>query len=348
MYNCVCFILSIFITNSCYHASQDTNRNALVFRVFPVDQSVKSQKLFQLDEEGVENIYLLGDSVMLVRDAADIKKYHFSFYNIHKRQLISQALVFGGKKGQSLGFLANSYGISGRILWVHDVVREQFLQTSIDSILNQRPHTFTESKMKYSIYSLAALNTQTAVVFDNEYESEYKLQMMDIPKQENIRPLTSYPPGFTRGDRSAYEGFVFINPAGTKTVLAARYADRIEICDLESGENKIVKGPENYEPSLKKTKQLDGREISIKDANTRFAFSRGKTTDKHIYLLYSGNSHTSQHRARGKSIYVYDWEGNPVKKIVLKNYVRDFAVSADESKLYVYNPQTRYIEIAQL
>lgn len=344
MYNWLLFISVALGNGSTPEARQDT----LVFKAFPVEQLVKPQKLFQLKEKELANICLVGDSVVMAREGADIKDYHFGFYSIDKGRLINRALKFGGRKGQSLGFLGNSYGFTGRILWVHDVVREKFLWTSIDSILNQRPYTFTESKMRYSIYSLAALNTQTAVVFDNEYESEYKLQMMDISKQENVRPLTSYPPGFTRGDRSAYEGFVFINPAGTKSVLAARYADRIEICDLESGENKIVKGPENYEPSLKKTKQLDGREISIKGAKTRFAFSRGKTTDKHIYLLYSGNSHTSQHRARGKSIYVYDWEGNPVKKIVLKHYIRDFAVSADESKLYVYNPQTRYIEIAQL
>lgn len=348
MHNYLRIFFSILMSQSCNYPSSDTTENIFVFSEFPHEQPVKTQKLFRLNEQRVENVYLLGDTVVLVREASDIREYHFSFYNVNNQKLITQALKFGGKNGQSLGFLANSYGFTGRSLWVHDVVREKFFMASIDSILNHRPYTFSESEMIYSIYSLALLNTQTAVVFDNEYESEYKLQLMDIATQKITRSLTAYPKEFTRADRSAYEGFVFINPAGTKSVFATRYADRIEISDLESGKEKIVKGPENYEPVVKVIKQLDGREYSTRNSKTRFAFSKCKTTDKHIYLLYSGNNHLSVHGSTGKNIYVYDWEGNPVKKITLKHYIRDFALSADESTLYVYNPQSRCIETAKL
>jgi hypothetical protein len=91
--------------------------------------------------------------------------------------------------------------------------------------------------------------------------------------------------------------------------------------------------------------QFDGKEVAARDNNTRFAFLRGKVTNRYIYLLYSGYNSESEHLHYGQQLFVYDWQGKPVEKIALQDDVLDFAVTADDKVLYTYHPRSKYIKI---
>ena len=87
-----------------------------------------------------------------------------------------------------------------------------------------------------------------------------------------------------------------------------------------------------------------GEDVSARGPQTRYAFVTGATTDQFIYLLYSGNNHQGKYRSYGKYIYKYDWEGNPIERLELPEYTRDFAVTSDDRIIYTYDPKDKVIK----
>lgn len=58
------------------------------------------------------------------------------------------------------------------------------------------------------------------------------------------------------------------------------------------------------------------------------------STDKHIYGLYSGKTHEERsennHSDFSNEIHVWDWEGNPIRKILLDQEIYSFDVTTDD------------------
>jgi hypothetical protein len=80
----------------------------------------------------------------------------------------------------------------------------------------------------------------------------------------------------------------------------------------------------------------DGTDRATRTESTQFAFTGGVVNDNYIYLLYSGNKEDNIYSGYGKQIYVYDWEGNPIKKIVLPHYISCFDI-VNDNILYAFD-----------
>ncbi|MDB9755723.1 TolB-like 6-bladed beta-propeller domain-containing protein, partial [Winogradskyella sp.] len=50
----------------------------------------------------------------------------------------------------------------------------------------------------------------------------------------------------------------------------------------------------------------------------------------------------------GNIIYVYTWDGKPIKKLLLAHYILDFIVLSDDSAIYAYNPSKKSLEFSTL
>jgi hypothetical protein len=153
---------------------------------------------------------------------------------------------------------------------------------------------------------------------------------------------------YTMPQKMSYESFLFLKPSKNKCVLACRYTDRLEIIDLDSRKSTVVRGQDMFEPNLKVMVKSNGRKIAYPGEESRQAYVRGQVTDKYIYLLYSGNMTAGKNLFYGKYIHVYDWDGKPVKRLELANYTKDFAVTANDSLLYTYDPTSTIISVAKL
>lgn len=313
------------------------------FDRFPIEKELKEQNFFQITNCSPEGLLLYKDSLLIVRNATNTSNYHFSIFDLQKKSFISSFLPSGRKSAQSLGFL--SYGIKGNRLWVHDIIKDNLIITPLygtDSVLEARIPFY------YSIQ----LSNNSEFVGSGDYDSDYKISVLDVLTGQIKRQLLPYSSDsttvWTRSQKMAYESFLFLQPSGKKCVTACRYADQIEILDISTGQSRIIKGPESYEPDVMEMKGNDGKMLSTRNADTRFAFVTGKVTDRYIYLLYSGNNHNSAHFTYGKFIYVYDWEGKPVEKILLKDYAGDFVVTPDDSHIYTYDPKSKFIKVGSL
>ena len=82
-----------------------------------------------------------------------------------------------------------------------------------------------------------------------------------------------------------------------------------------------------------------------KTEDTRKAFVNSYATENAIYLLYSGNKRTEENWAYGSEIFVYSWDGTPLKRYLLDRPVYTFAV--DETKKVIYSYSLKSDELVK-
>lgn len=333
---------------SCSSVAKKTSGD---FASFPVEKKLDETEYLKVTGLSPDGLLLYADSFLFIRNtanAANATKYHFGLFNLNNKSFQHFCLPTGRKSGHSISFL--SYGLSNDYLWVHDVIKERMVLTDLDSVIPGRKDGTKEVPVPKFYYSLQLLN-DSAIIAGGDYDGPHKVYHVNLaaPKiEKQIAPYSSDTADYPRTKKMAYESFLFLNPTGDKCALACRYADQVEIVDLTTQQSKTVKGPEGYEPNVIVMKGNDGRDLSTRGPHTRYAFVKGKVTNKYIYLLYSGNNHESEHLWYGKYIYVYDWNGNPVRRLELKNYALDFVVTHDDSRIYTYDPAAKYIMTANL
>lgn len=318
------------------------------FTSFPIQKRLNETQFLKINSLSPDGLALHADSLLFIRNAANSAKHHFSLFNLNSKSFLHFCLPFGRKHGQSMSFL--SYGVSNTYLWVHDVIKEKLVLTPLNRLV-MADSAAKEIAMPNYYYSVQLIN-DTGIVASGDYDADNKVFQLNLASTTIEREMAPYAKdgadSYSRPKKMAYQSFLFLKPTGDKCALAARYADQVEIVDLNTRQSKIIKGPEGYEPDVIVMKGNDGKELSTRGDNTRYAFVKGKVTEKYIYLLYSGNNHNSDHLWYGKYIYVYDWNGNPVQRLELKDHALDFVVTQDDSRVYTYDPASKYIMTAKL
>lgn len=72
----------------------------------------------------------------------------------------------------------------------------------------------------------------------------------------------------------------------------------------------------------------------------RKAFVKTYSTENYIYLLYSGCTKLEENWSNGTEIYVYSWDGKPVKRYILKEPIYTFSVDEEEGFIYSFSLKT--------
>ncbi|WP_417941940.1 BF3164 family lipoprotein [Flavobacterium sp. RS13.1] len=340
--------LSIIILclTSCQTINKAENINLKTFEKFQQEGSPSFTNLFEFTN-GVPNIIHSIDTTLIISlGKGGINDAFFYNYSLPNKTL-SKGYLKGGR-GPEEALTVFSSGIIGNILWSYDITLGRITTIDKEKALKQEKNINIKqySKNVFS-YQIAFKDLNTILAVGNR-QSKYKIQEIDLKSEkiiaeygefDNISEAISF-----ESFKSANECFILTKPSGKKAVISYRYKDEIEIFNTESHKSiAIIKGPEAFEADL----DLSAN-VAYRNKNTRFAFFNGDTTEKFIYLLYSGNSHESEFRDFCNTVYVYDWEGNPVRKIKLNKYVTSLSVAKDDSALYAYDPYSGQIVQAQI
>lgn len=335
------FIILVLLS-SCKSNSSFTE-DAITFDKFPSNENLKLKVYKEISNIVVDGILNYKDSLLILRNAPNTSKYHFSVFDINKKNITASLLGSGRKENQSIAFL--SYGIYEDKLWVNDIIKNKIITVQIENGITN--DSIIDNTMSTFYYGIQLLN-HGAYLASGDYDSEDRLTIIDSKTNTPVKSINKYPKGMTRGQKMAYESFLFVNPMRNMAVLAARFNDRIQIIDLKTTKSNVLRGPENFEPSFDIIKGQDNKEIIYSNNESRYGFVKGTMTNNFIYLLYSGNNQEGSNFHYGKMIYVYNWEGKPIKRYVLPHYVLDFTISSDDSVIYTYNPNSSVIEFSKL
>ena len=126
----------------------------------------------------------------------------------------------------------------------------------------------------------------------------------------------------------AYQGDLLKHPVEKKVVSTSTDSFSLDIIELKPDkEVSLIKRIQHWAPDYK---GVSGEIISADmiSGNRHGAIGAAVSND-FIYLLFSGKSNEDETAFQSDRVFVYDWEGNPIKILSLDHYVS--AIAVDEA-----------------
>ncbi len=340
----VVFVIICLITIGCEPANSILNKNSRYFSKFPEEETVVFKDVCEY-KEGIAGTLILIDSTLVILNEQPGIKNFLNCYSLKNGILSNGYLSEGRGPGEAIGPMM--IGASGDILWVQDVVLNKVFIIDKNKVINQiTPVSFIEYPIADRYYMIGFKDSLHYFGVGSA-NSEYKIQEIDLITGKVINEYGKIEK--TPGDislqlfKSAYQSFIFTKPTGDKIVLPYRFLDAIEIYNIKTKSSVAIHGPEGYDVAYSPM----GNQMT-KTEKTRIAFVHGTVTNEYIYLSYSGRKRYSSDYYYGSSIYVYDWDGNPVRKLILNRYIQGLVVSEDNKTLYAFDVKTGFLIQAKI
>ena len=335
------------LSSGCKTKSAGIEKDSLLFSKFPQEINVTFKKFIKTGN-GIPGRLYLSDSTIIVKGMPTANEddfYYFYQYALNTKTLIGKYFKEGRKFGQSLAPISS--GVIARKFWIHDFTLNKI--SIVDLSVRRAPADSSgikEFPLTHFYSSVQLVDNNTFIGCGAEH-STFKIQEVELPSSKEISEYGEFldvPDGYPFfAWKMGYASFIFYSENHDKAALAYRFADRVEIYDRKTHKSITIKGPEGYDAEFEAAK-VGSADISIRTDKSRLAFlSAGTVTSDYLYLLYSGKNHEAVNAPYGQCIYVYDWNGKPVKKINLDRPISGFTVSADNKILYGSDPASGYI-----
>jgi TolB-like 6-blade propeller-like len=334
-------LIAIFLTG-CQNINGDTLKNTTIFSKFPNTEKITFKNFIKFENGPVSRIFLR-DTTLIAYDWRAKSGYFFYEYGLNSKLNVAKYIPHGRGKGDALGSL--SAGISNKSLWMYDISLSKIifadLKTTATEAISYKEYPFSQN-----YYNIQFLDS-SKVIANGNYKTPKKLQEVDLNSGKVLADyglINNVPTNIPfYAWKRVNEAFLVLKPTKDKAVLAHRLTDQIEIFNLKNHESLTIKGPENFEAEFKSFKSNDNEDLISRNEKSRYAFVQAVATDKYIYLLYSGNNMSSQYIDYAKTVYVYDWDGKPIKKIDFDRYVSGLAVDNKNQTLYAFDVISKFI-----
>lgn len=331
----VCFI---YIFSACSNNQNDKWRTTV--DEFPVTKQVS------LETVKVEAfLYYWGD-MLATNDylvSVDIKNdTFFQFFSLPDLSYLGSAVHRGLGPGEEMAVLP----------FLCDMGDGCFTYRSLDKI----------KKVSYNTQS-GKLDLEKELVVPNKFDNILNMIVLDsmalgydmlgktkleYVKYDFVRHhVEEFGPGYPKVDflvEAEKRNVLFskIMVAKPDNTLFASLYDKIPLLRIYNKEGKLVSETElkngQVSPSIygrKHKKRVDTGELTVN-------YLKIEATNNYVYGLYSGKTQKELAEQRStnnycKEIHVWDWDGNPVARFLLSESVGDFAVSPDDSYVFLYS-----------
>ena len=290
------------------------------------------------------------DSFLIVIDKQTPDKYVSLFHkdNLH---LIKQFCDRGKGPFEIAQVSTHAVDEKNRIVYLIDWEKNILWQYKIDSVLidsTYNPTPIMSFLPKYSpIYDLVINNKKewygiphpgdSLILYFNQSGKEicnFGLNLISLKSNEYNK--TQYSPDLPKI-------FTLINHDINKLAVVYIYFDIFSIYDLNNEYDVIHRiGPDkiDYEEQL-----------LLKNKRYFGYFSPPRFDDKFIYILYHGHQPFSIVNNKPvlyypDEIFMFDWSGTPLKKIILDHSICTFAFDRDKQRIiaYTYDQEMSFIE----
>lgn len=320
----------------------------MLFDEFPETQDLVFSDLAEY-KEGIAANILVHDSILIIHNRDKSGKHFFHNYSLAQKKFSDGYLQRGRGPGEAFGIFTT--GIADNFLWAHDISLGsvfQFELSGLNGTAAIQPCAVRDLEDSYFHLAMADSNDYYAVGHElSEYKITYgslnttgkKAEFGDFCMIDENVPIEVF--------KDAHASIIVTKPGGEKVVVAYRYTDVIEIFDLKDQTFKSIFGPEKFNVEYE-AGQSEYHNYMAKTRKTRKAFVAGAATNEHIYLLFSGFHNNHKYWSYATKLFVYTWDGIPIKSYNLDRGVNVIGVNQDGSTIYSYDPETGYLLSAQL
>lgn len=327
------YLLYILIITSLISCSGSPTLQNLRYTAFPDEKSLTAQEI------SLDTIYFRYPYRVAVRDSIAI------IMDLHNSDFYFQAFTYPdwkhitafGKVGQSpedmlsaLMFQFNSLDS----IWALDAHKMQITRWSIHPKENLAKRTEIISLNKSLVRSQDFCITDTCFLI-TDYLGDFRYHNVNFIG-ENINNIgtipteTEYEKKTNPALAQAWRSFTDYNSKNGVYALVTQLGEVIEIFNLKKNTHTVLYGP-NGEPKFK----INGGQ-SVPDGIR--GFSDIQVTDNYIYAVFHGTSFKDKIKSYqngekpedgGRYIYVFDLDGNPVRKYTLDHPIYGIDVNEE-------------------
>ena len=320
------------------------NSDPITFSNFPKTDTLIFTDLYDY-KEGVPRKICEIDSNLIIFNYEKNSKFFIYNYSLINSTLSNGYLRKGKGPNEAIG--AFSFGIINKTLWVNDVTLRKMLTANVNKILSYQNLSFNEYPINKFYHKIAFMDTLKFWAV-GDLTSDSKINEIDLSTGQEIGSFGKFAriPEKISIDacKDAYLSDIFYRPSGGKLVLSYLHTDVIEIYDEKNHSCIAVQGPENFDVDFTVGEGRRGNHFMESTKKTKTAFLGGSVTDNYIYLVYSGHFYRDTNSNLGKYIFVYDWTGKPIKKLVPSNrMISMITVSQDNKTIYSYDRNTGFL-----
>lgn len=297
---------------------------------FPKTITLSTEKV-NIEIIGVNNLYII-DSVLLGFKAKGNDGF-FTCYSLPNFKFLGNYISAGRGADEFLTLTYNkqfAVDSSNMKIWISSHLSREVSEINLTSSIKEQKVIFEKRFFLDSITDSYWFNINDTLFAtypstDNLYYTVYNLKEQKLVIQKNIFAKN------LKFDASIYNLIGTISPDKTKMALAMLNMNHIIIHSINGDE--IIPLTIYYTPNTP-------NEISQQDfIDRKIFYSDIRTVDKFIFALYI-NRTTKEIRETNKSveIHVFNWNGEPIYKIIIPNYIRFFDVDLHNGYIYGLNP----------
>lgn len=337
MKNIYLILLLLLISASCTNKKENTNR--LLVNEFPVEKHV------MLDSLNVEPVLFFIGDMLIVGDylvTVDIKNdIFFQFFDLPNLNYIGE-------------FVRRGEGPEDEIVIFPSLQRIRKNVFSYRSLDKQKVVAYDELEKKISVINEYQISNDYMNVLNSFLMGD---QLLGYDMQgESTKEFISY--NFLSkkiGEfGSNYPNVDFLVETSRKNVLFSKTMannaddskfvalyDKLPLIRIYDANGNVKSESEfinnQLTPSAYAKNNIDNADLSSLTVN----YLKLKVTDNYIYGLYSGKTHEELGALKSSDlcneIHIWDWSGKPVKRLILNKSVSNFAVSLDDSYIFLYS-----------
>lgn len=283
-------------------------------------ENLKGESLNMSDTLAAPGRIYYYDSLLFLRES--VKDVKMIVCDPYKCNIVNELIPHGRGPGEQIGTFYFNYCKETKNIFAIDITLKRMLVINKDSVLFSDYYPVKSYNFPIeSILSLDAINDTSFIA--TGYFDDCRAQKITLNgKIEKLGDSPNIHRSINLIINEAYTGVIKTSPKKDKFVIACRYADQLEIFDLNSLKQSYIKGPELFEPSYEEVKQKDYAAITPA-SDQLYGYVDMCVSNDQIFALYSGKLTSLENGAYCNIIRAFSWEG-----VYLYDYILDKEITA--------------------
>lgn len=295
--------------------------------------SLKSEEL--VFDEIVFNPFkmILKDSLLILYNVNT--DYAFQIFNINNSKYLGERVHIGKAPNEMIrpAFIQNTD--SG--IWILDAEKHIIYHYFANEFLKKRePYPIKTINQKIEADQLSIIGGKFFGL--RIWESMKNRFLFFDMNGDSIDAKGKYPPNnINLTDQETSYGYTgnYTTNFKDRIFLTHFFTDLIEIYDTDGTLIRRIQGPDNFLPHVKEYKTEDiSFGYSKKDA--RVAYSPPANAGEEVFVAYNGGLY-SEDTGHKKDIFVFDWDGKPIRKYELDKPVYGIIVDSKNKHIYGFS-----------
>jgi hypothetical protein len=276
------------------------------------------------------------DSVIITSDSGT--ECFIQCYNKTTGEKLTESLEWGNGP-DDMTYITSFQKVQDRI-FVFNSLQNKYMFFNLPELVTKRK-TLPQTSVTINVAAVInALYYPPSLVIANTLDSGDCLFSIYNQNGEFIENKGSFPddgkvyPSFFEKSM-AFEYEMALNPVSKEIVICYKLTDLIEIYDTSFQLKKRIQGPDIFFPITNEVNNNGDISAGSINGKTKEAYGRPVATESEIWVLYSGNIMGEKTNGYLKDkLFVFDWEGNPLRYYQLDIPVFRFDIDYDRHTIY--------------